>query len=292
MTFNLLFSVKAFFKAGPALFLLMFVTSCDIYRRDILFKADRQMEKEFAKNSSLIKTPANYQIGKNDILEFMIFTNKGESVIDPTSEYLRQVNANNNANGRSGAGTGRYLIQADGCADLPILGHVKLDSLTMHQVDSLLSVKYGQFYQDVFVLSKVANRRIFVLGIGSGGVLGAGMGANAGLGGGGNASRSRVFELERENVTLIEVLTEAGGIGRYGYANRVKVIRGDLRNPTIFTVDLTKWDSFQKSNMIMQPNDIVYVEPLRRGSLEFFTDFLSLTSIFSTVLSVYLITRL
>ena len=145
--------------------------------------------------------------------------------------------------------------------------------------------------QDVFVLSKVANRRIFVLGIGSGGILGAGMGGNANMGGG-NSSRSRVFELERENVTLIEVLTEAGGIGRYSYANRVKVIRGDLRNPTIFTVDLTKWDSFQKSNMIMQPNDIVYVEPLRRGSLEFFTDFLSLTSIVSTVLSVYLITRL
>ncbi len=291
MTFNLHFSAKAFLKSGVPLFLLFFLGSCDLYRRDILFKADKQMEKEFSRNSTLVKTPSNYQIAKNDILEFIIFTNKGESVIDPTSEYLRQVNANASTGGRVASGTGRYLIQADGCADLPILGHVKLDSLTMHQVDSLLSVKYGQFYQDVFVLSKVANRRIFVLGIGSGGTLGAGMGANANMGGG-NSSRSRVFELERENVTLIEVLTDAGGIGRYSYANRVKVIRGDLRNPTIFTVDLTKWDSFQKSNMIMQPNDIVYVEPLRRGSLEFFTDFLSLTSIVSTVLSVYLITRL
>lgn len=282
--------MKTFLKTSPFLLFLLLFASCDIYRRDILFKASKEVEKEFARNATLVKTPANYLIAKNDILEFIIFTNKGESVIDPTSEYLRQVNANNNQGNRTNTGTGRYLIQADGCADLPILGHVKLDSLTMHQVDSLLSEKYGQFYQDVYVLSKVANRRIFVLGIGSGGMLGAGMGANGNMG---NAmSRAQIFELQRENVTLIEVLAESGGIGRYSYANRVKVIRGDLKNPTIFTVDLTKWDSFQKANLIMQPNDIVYVEPLRRGVLEFFTDFRAITSIFSTALSVYLLTKL
>jgi polysaccharide export outer membrane protein len=246
------------------------------------------MEQEFAKNSNMLKTPSNYLINKNDMLEFVIFTNKGEAIIDPTSEFMKQVNATSSGTNRSGSA--KYLIQSDGCADLPILGHIKLDSLTLHQVDSMLSVKYGQYYQDVFVLSKIANRKIFVLGIGSGGSLlsGGGMGSM----GGGGTGRSQIFEFDSENVTLIEVLTKCGGVGRYSHANRVKVIRGDLKNPTIFTVDLTKWDSFQKSNMIMQPNDIVYIEPLRRGFLEFFSDVTGITTILSTVLSVILISRL
>ena len=108
----------------------------------------------------------------------------------------------------------------------------------------------------------------------------------------GGSGRATIVALESENVTLIEVLAKAGGVGRYSYANRIKVIRGDLRNPQVFTVDLTRWDSFQKSNLIMQPNDIVYIEPLRRGFLEFFSDISAISGIITTVLSFYLITRL
>jgi polysaccharide export outer membrane protein len=272
--------------------ILGMLSSCSVYRRDILFKASKVMEKEFAQNSTNAKTPPNYLLSKNDLLEFVIFTNKGEAIIDPTSELMKQVSSGQSSANRQG--NARYLIQGDGCADLPILGHTKLDSLTIHQVDSLLAIKYGQFYQDVFVLSKVSNRKIFVLGLGSGGSLGAGMGGMGGMGGGmgGGSGRATIVELESENVTLIEILAKSGGVGRYSYANRIKVIRGDLKNPQIISIDLTRWDSFQKSNLILQPNDIVYIEPLRRGFLEFFSDFTSLSSILTTVLSVYLITRL
>jgi polysaccharide export outer membrane protein len=250
------------------------------------------MEEEFAKNSTAIKTPPNYLLSKSDLLEFSIFTNKGEAIIDPTSEFMKQVGSNISTSSAKSNGP-KYLIQADGCADLPILGHIKLDSLTLHQVDSLLSFKYGQYYQDVFVISKIANRKVFVLSMGSGGMLGAGIGmGNMGGGGGFGSAKTQVIELDYENVTLIDVLARAGGVGRYSYANRIKVIRGDLRNPQIFTVDLTKWDSFQKSNLIMQPNDIVYIEPLRRGVLEFLTDVVPLTGLITTFLSLYLIVRL
>ena len=288
MKLNLRFRALSLKPVGLVFLILIFLSSCDVYRRDILFKASREMEKEFAKNSMDIKVPSNYLTKKNDLLEFVIFTNKGESVIDPTSEFMKQINALGGGAARLNA---RYLIQADGCADLPILGHVKLDSLTIHQTDSLLAEKYGKYYQDVYVMSKISNRKIYLLGIGSGGSLGA-------IGGGGGVSnaqgntRTEVINLETENVTLIEVLAKAGGVGRYSHANRIKVIRGDLRNPTIFTIDITKYDSFQKSNLIMQPNDIIYIEPLRRGFLEFFGDFNSLTSLVSTILSVYLITKL
>ena len=271
--------------------LILSLFSCNVYRRDILLKATKEKELEFARNALSIVTPPNYLVVKNDFIEFSISTNKGEAIIDPTSELIRQASS---AAGSGVTGRGRYLVQADGCADLPIIGHTKVDSLTIHQLDSFLAKKYGEFYQEVFVTSRVVNRRIYLLGLGGGGSLGGaiggGMGMGMGMGGGG--SNGRIFELDRENITLLEVIASNGGVGRYSYTNRVKVMRGDIKNPTIFTVDLTKWDSFQKANLIMQPNDIVYIEPLRRGVLEFIGDFTGLSAIATSIISIYLITRL
>jgi polysaccharide export outer membrane protein len=280
--------------------LLSFILfSCNVYRRDILFKAPKEKEQEFARNALSIVTPPNYMLMKNDHFQFSIFTNKGEAIIDPTSEFVKQVSSGSG----NTFGSNKYLIQADGCADLPILGHVKLDSLTLHQVDSILSVKYGQYYQDVFVLSKAFNRKVYIMGMGTGGslgglmgggMMGGGMGGGmmGGGGGGGGSGGGRVYEMERENMTLFEVIASNGGIGRYSYSNRVKIIRGNIKNPVIFTVDLTTWDSYQKANIIMQPNDIIYIEPLRRGLLEFLNDFTGISAFATTILSVILITRL
>jgi polysaccharide export outer membrane protein len=132
-------------------------------------------------------------------------------------------------------------------------------------------------------------------GLMGGGMMGGGMmggGMMGGGGGGGGSGGGRVYEMERENMTLFEVIASNGGIGRYSYSNRVKIIRGNIKNPVIFTVDLTTWDSYQKANIIMQPNDIIYIEPLRRGLLEFLNDFTGISAFATTILSVILITRL
>jgi polysaccharide export outer membrane protein len=243
-----------------------------------MFRADEEKEKEFSEASKAQKTPPNYRISKNDFIEFQIFTNKGEIIIDPTSEFAKQA-----SNATSATNRVKYLVQADGCADLPILGHTKLDSLTLHQCDSMLAEKYGKFYLDVFVVSAVTNRRIFLMHQGFGFISG---------GGAGGGRTSQIIPLESENVTLFEILSKAGGVGQFSHINRVKVIRGDLKNPTIFTIDLTKWDSFQSSNLVMQPNDIVYIEPLRRSGFEFLRDASQIFGIASALLSIYLLSRL
>jgi polysaccharide export outer membrane protein len=166
--------------------------------------------------------------------------------------------------------------------DLPIIGHTKVDSLNIHQCDSLLANLYGKYYLDVFVLSKVSNPRVFVLGIGSSG--------NAG--GGNSIGRAQVVTLDHENTTLFEILAKNGGVGLYSYTNRIKIIRGNLSNPTIFTIDISKWNSYQQSNLVVQPNDIIYVEPLRRGAIEFLRDFSQISSVFTLLFSFYILTRI
>ena len=248
------------------LFILSF-TSCKLYKRDLLFRADKEKEKEFFEMSKKIITPKNYLISKNDLIDFSLVTNKGEILIDPTSELSKQTAS------YSGAGSvgAKYLVQGDGFVDLPILGRVNLDSLTLHQCDSLLASLYSNYYLDPFVKTKVSSRRVYVMGIGAGAISGGS------IGGGG-----KVLELDHENTTLMEIIAKIGGVSAFSFINRIKIIRGDLKNPVIFTIDITKWNSFQASNLIIEPNDIIYIEPVKRPVFDFVRDF-SLISQFSTI---------
>ena len=43
--------------------------------------------------------------------------------------------------------------------------------------------------------------------------------------------------------------------------SRIKIIRGDLKNPTIYLVDLSTLEGMKDANLFMQAGDIIYFEP-------------------------------
>ena len=262
--------------------MLLTMSSCRYYTRDILFKADKEKEKEFKEVAKTITTPKNYIINKNDKLEFVMFTNKGEIMVDPTSEFAKQISGGGSAQGSNLS----FLVQYDGCVNLPILGKVKVDSITLNECDSLLAKLYSKYYFEPFVKTKIADRKVYILGLGSGG------GAGGGAGGGGGGGGTRAIILDRENITLPELLTQAGGPALYSFANRVKIIRGDIKNPTIFSVDITGWNSMQNLNLVIQPNDIIYIPPGRRIIFDIIRDATFYTQIITTLLTLVLITKL
>jgi polysaccharide export outer membrane protein len=260
------------------------LSSCGFYTRHILFRADQEMEKEFRKAASSIITPPNYLIQKNDYLEFFMVTNKGEILVDPTSEFAKQAGGGVQAGGASL----KYLVQHDGKVELPILGRVKVDSLTLSQCDSFLSKQYSKYYFEPFVKCKISNRRVFLLGLGA--TMSMVGGGGGGIGGG--SGGARVIVLETENVTIAEFFAMAGIPAPFSHSNRIKIIRGDLKNPKIFTLDLTHINAFKNDNLLIQPNDIVYVEPAVRIVFDVLRDVSVYTGIFTTIISIYLLTRL
>jgi polysaccharide export outer membrane protein len=60
----------------------------------------------------------------------------------------------------------------------------------------------------------------------------------------------------------LEALALAGGIAERGKAKKVKLIRGNLDNPKVYLIDLSTIDGIHHGNIIMQANDIIYVEPI------------------------------
>jgi polysaccharide export outer membrane protein len=263
--------------------LLSSLSSCKYYKQDILVQADSSYNWN---NLKLTKENAdrNYFIRKNDWIEIQVFTNKGELILDPNADFSKQVAGGIISNqfltpGSSTVGSdntsqrGRYLVGIDGYAVIPLIGKVKLDSLTYRQADSLLAVKFSAQYQDPYIITRATNRRVYFLASPSL-VIG---------GGGGSQGLSKVIPLQNENANLLEVIASAGGIPVYGNASKIRIIRGNLKKPQVQVVDLSSVQGMMNSDLKILPGDIIIIEPGRRMILDTTRDLLPL---FTAIISV------
>ncbi len=198
----------------------------------------------------------NYTIQKDDYLSLEVYTNNGERMIDPDLK-LSQDNANPNDQKKEET---TYLINNLGVTRFPMIGEIKLEGLTLSEAENILGQAYDRFYIKSFVQLKYTNKRVVVLG------------APGGAGG-------SVVPLVNENMKLTEVLAQAKGLNYDSKAKNIRVLRGD----EAYTIDLSTLEGFVKNNMIMEPGDIVYVEPVRRPFSEGLRDNVALLSIFTSL---------
>jgi polysaccharide biosynthesis/export protein len=257
---------------------ILCLSSCRFYRQDIMFQTDGTPNAANLQ-MAIADAEANYKIRVNDFVELKVHTNDGELIIDPTFEFRQQI-----LSGGGGAMMMRqnmmgdrpqYLVQHDGFAKLPMVGMVQLAGLTHQQADSVLEIAYNKFYEASFVIARVANRRVFILG---------------GVGGGGAAGgNTRVFPLINENVSLIEVLAQSGGVSHFANVSNIRLIRGDLKNPKVQIIDLSTIEGMRRAELAVMPNDIIYVEPGRRPVVEAVRDYSPFISLFSSLITLYVL---
>ncbi|MBH8559980.1 polysaccharide biosynthesis/export family protein [Hymenobacter negativus] len=298
--------------ALPALLLFSSCVSTHYYNQRTMFRLTdsqgRQLDTTKLRKA-VNRTARNYLIQPNDFLEVRVNTNKGERILDPngelqfgqpsgalpsrsagaatspsTSGNARTVVGQRPVGQTAGSATAgsEFLVQADGTVVLPLVNRVKVSGLSLLQADSLLQVRYNEYYKESFVTTRVTNNRVFILG----------------------APGGQVITLANDNMNLIEVLALAGGLdggtsnggsnnqGFYRYggkASNIRIIRGDLKNPRIQQVDLTTLDGMRRANLQMEPNDIIYVEPVHRPVLETLTDAAPIISFASLVLTTTLV---
>jgi polysaccharide export outer membrane protein len=167
-----------------------------------------------------------YVLKSKDVMEVQILSNNGYQLVDVLGQggYYNPVT---------------YTIHNEGFAVLPMLDSLYLAGYTITGAENLLSERYSYYFVNPYIKIKVVNRRCIVYS------------------GRGNA---RVVNLDYEGMSLIEVLALAGGVGN-SKSYRIKLIRGDLRNPQVFLIDLSTIEGMKKANLQISANDIVYVEP-------------------------------
>lgn len=259
---------------GFLLFLVISMSSCGAYKSSILFKTDGNTDNaRFV--AAMADAEKNYVIKKFHGLGINIFTNKGEMLLDPNGELKyspdQQVKINQNmsaamfggAGGAMGVGGAlgiggvvggstqgtvnqfafpRYIVSERGTIFMPIVGELKIEGLTLPQADSLITKTFAAYYKDVYAISRLLNRRVVVLG----------------------ALGNRILPLDHEGMNIIEVISMAGNLGISARADNIRLIRNVSTKPEIQVLNLTTWEGLKAANLIVQPDDIIYIEPRRR----------------------------
>jgi polysaccharide export outer membrane protein len=217
-----------------------------------------QVPEGKALKESLESAEKNYTIQKNDYLELEVFTNKGEKIIDP--EFLQ-------ATGQTSQNVGTtkplYLVDANGVTKFPMIGEIKLEGLTLRQGEEMLQEAYSKFYADSYAVLKYTNKRVTVLG----------------------APGGQVIPLAHENMRLVEVLALAKGVNNDAKAQNIRILRGDQ----VFVADLSTFDGYVKNNIIINPGDVVYVEPIRKPFTEGVREYGPILSIITTLTTLVVV---
>lgn len=238
------------------LFILLFIPlcyGCSTYKQNIMFK----VPEGYALAKELKQAESNYIIQKNDQLQLEVYSNNGEKILLPniqTSESNTAVTLQQPI---------VYAVDIDGTVKLPLVNAIKLEGLNLRQAEEILQQAYAKFYQQPFVKLNYNNKRAVVLG----------------------ALPGQIIPLTNANMKLTEVLALAKGLPNDGKAHNIRV----LRDSAVYVADLSTIDGYLKTNLIIQPNDIIYVEPVRRPFREALQDYGAVVSIVTSLSTLILV---
>lgn len=274
---------------------LLVLGSCQSLRQNILFQTDKPINAEVFK-TRIDQANTHYAIEPGDYLAISVFTDKGERIMDPNNDFelgkgggslrpqqsmgtgiMQPMMDNPNSLFNlpitgNGAAPHTYMVDAGGYINLPLAGPLKVAGLTLRGCDSLLATAYKQYYSSPYAVTQYLNKRVVVFG----------------------AMGDRVIALRNERMTLHEVLAMMGNFQLASKPNRIRVMRsnkGDWTDLSVTLVDFTTVEGFSKGTMVIQPNDIIYVEPRRRIDRETLNDVNVFVGSFTGILTLIFLIR-
>lgn len=221
-----------------------------------MFKTPENFQGKEVTEAS-INAIQDYVIQKNDLLTLEVFSNNGERLIDPNPELTNSQVQNGEREKLT------YLITTNGNAKLPLINEIKLEGLTLRQAEVSVQTEYAKFFKDPYVVMHFANKRAILLG----------------------ATGGQVIPLNNQNMHLTEVLALGKGLDNNAQAQNIRI----LRNNDVYLVDLSTIEGYKEGDILIQPGDIIYVEPIRRPFTEAVRENGSIISIVVSLASLVVI---
>ncbi|NNC95604.1 MAG: hypothetical protein HKN92_08585 [Chitinophagales bacterium] len=199
-----------------------------------------------------------YLIQTGDELSLQIFARDGFKLIDVLSgsELAQQK-----------AITYKYLVNKEGYADLPILGSYYVAGYTEETLEEKLEVEYAALFNEPYAILTVENRRAIVF----------------------KGSSAQVVALNRSATNLLEVIAKSGGLDENSKAFKIKIIRGEFSEPEIILVDLSTVEGLKNADMIVQANDVIYIEEKRKIFSDVLGELTPILTLITAITSAYLL---
>lgn len=216
-------------------------TSC-IPIKDLVYLQDKNSSEESNTVAAVSTKP--YRLQVNDVLSVSL------KAIDPKLvSIFNKTESTTGTTGRSEAALyfDGFTVDDHGNIRIPILGEMNVIGYTLEEVRVMIEKKLLEEYfkteANLFVTVKLAGFRYTINGeVGSTGTK----------------------TLFQEHVNIMEAVANAGDINTVGNRKAVMIIRQTPTGTQMNEIDLTDVNVMKSPYYYLQPNDYIYVKPLRQ----------------------------
>lgn len=249
---------------------VLFFTSC-IPKKDLIYLQNKSQIVKTDQITQLESQPYRIQCG--DLLNITI------KAIDQKLVEMFQVSqtsGSGNLQSESSAYLSGFNVDIHGNIRIPILGELSVLGLTADEIrlkiEELLLTNYFNKEADIFVIVRLSGFRYTINGeVGSTG--------------------SKI--IYRDRVTIMEAIANSGDITITGDRKNIVIMRQFPQGIEMHTIDLTDVKALKSPYYYLQPNDFIYVKPLKQktwgtGTIGLQT-FTTIMSVFSALVTTFFI---
>ena len=136
-----------------------------------------------------------------------------------------------------------YTVNEEGIVHLPYLGRVSLMNKTLDEASDFIEKELQGYLNQPTVTIKFVNKKVTVLG---------------------EVLRPGVYDFYDKRINIFQAIGYAGDITRFGNRKMVLVLREENNAVSKTYLDLLDDDIFSSYYYFIKPNDIIYVQPLRK----------------------------
>jgi polysaccharide export outer membrane protein len=133
-------------------------------------------------------------------------------------------------------------VGKDGTILLPVIGQVYVSGKTLEEIKNDLQVRVDVYYKDAIIDVKTAGIKINVLG---------------------EVNSPGTYTFYQNEVSIFDVLSTSGDLTELANREQIKILRHNNNIVSVHKLDLTSDALLSSEFYMLQPNDVLYVEPLR-----------------------------
>lgn len=256
--------LKTYFRYCKYLLIILLMSniySCKMHDKLVYFNNKT--------NADTLQASSNFTFKSGDIISIHVSSLDMEAVKPFNADFGIKASPDGYTSGN--AAREGFLINNNGEINFPVLGKLKIGSLSREDAENLLINRLKEYVDDPIVNIRVLNFKVSVLG---------------------SVTHPGTFTVPNERISIFEALGLAGDLKITGVRKNVTIIREENGIKRELVLDLTSASVFTSSGYYLQQNDIVYVEP--NGSERFSSSLFKSTgtlifSVLSVIVSTYLL---
>ncbi|MCS4302427.1 polysaccharide biosynthesis/export family protein [Chryseobacterium sp. BIGb0232] len=130
------------------------------------------------------------------------------------------------------------LVDKSGNIEIPRLGTTPVIGKSVPELKDEIKTKLKKWLVNPIVDVKVLNKEIAVMG---------------------EVRNPAVIQVDKDQNTLLELVSKAGGFEMYANLKSVKILRQEGENVRVTNIDLTKMKDVPNQNIVLHPGDYVIV---------------------------------